>query len=338
MTTDGRNALTPEALAMMDVIERTGSFAAAARVLGRVPSALTYQVRQLEEALGVLLFDRRSGQARLTAPGQELLQEGRRVLAELDAVTRRVRRVASGWETRLTLAYDEVVARPALFELVEAFYALQPDGAAPSAGSAVSSGSGPGTRLALRTDLAAGTWDALLNGRADLVIGATARSDPPPGVQAEALGDVGFIFAVAPRHPLAAQKGPVRDSELAMHRAIAVADSALRLSPIGANPLPGQDVLDVPSLQAKVEAQLLGLGYGFLPEPLARPLIASGRLVAVRLQRPLPKVRLCYAWRATSRRASIGLALTWWLDRLKSPATRRALLERHDVPLGSAAA
>ena len=49
---------------MMDVIARTGSFAAAARELGKVPSSLTYSVRQLEEALDVLLFDRRSRQAR----------------------------------------------------------------------------------------------------------------------------------------------------------------------------------------------------------------------------------------------------------------------------------
>jgi DNA-binding transcriptional LysR family regulator len=65
---------------MMDTIARTGSFAAAARELGKVPSALTYSVRQLEDALDVLLFDRRSRQAQLTAAGQELLQEGRRLL------------------------------------------------------------------------------------------------------------------------------------------------------------------------------------------------------------------------------------------------------------------
>ena len=109
--TDRRNALTPEALAMMDAIARTGSFAAAARELGRVPSALTYQVGKLEEALDALLFDRRSRQARLTAAGEELLREGRRVLAELDAVSNRVHRVASGWETRLTIAAPDGDAR-----------------------------------------------------------------------------------------------------------------------------------------------------------------------------------------------------------------------------------
>ncbi|HZF80689.1 MAG TPA: LysR family transcriptional regulator, partial [Rubrivivax sp.] len=55
---DSALALTPEALQMMDTSARTGSFAAAARELGKVPSALTYSVRQLEEALDVLLFDR----------------------------------------------------------------------------------------------------------------------------------------------------------------------------------------------------------------------------------------------------------------------------------------
>jgi molybdate transport repressor ModE-like protein len=116
-----RHALTPEALAMMDTIARTGSFAAAARELGKVPSALTYSVRQLEEALDVLLFDRSSRQAQLTAAGSELLHEGRRLLQEMDAVANRVRRVASGWETQLSISVDDILSQPTVFELVEAF-------------------------------------------------------------------------------------------------------------------------------------------------------------------------------------------------------------------------
>ncbi|HRD85194.1 MAG TPA: LysR family transcriptional regulator, partial [Rubrivivax sp.] len=84
---------------------------------GKVPSALTYSVRQLEDALDVLLFDRRSRQARLTAAGQELLKEGRRLLGEIDAVANRVRRVATGWESELTLAVDDVICRRTLLEL-----------------------------------------------------------------------------------------------------------------------------------------------------------------------------------------------------------------------------
>ena len=94
--TDRRNALTPDALVMMDTIAKAGSFAAAARELGKVPSALTYSVRQLEDALDVLLFDRRSGQAKLTAAGDELLSEGRRLLAEIErSIARPTRSPAS---------------------------------------------------------------------------------------------------------------------------------------------------------------------------------------------------------------------------------------------------
>src|SRR6201989_869497 len=114
-----RNVLTPEALTMMDVIARTGSFAAAARELGKVPSALTYNVRQLEDALDVLLFDRRSRQARLTAAGEELLNEGRRLLAQIDAVANRVKRVATGWEAQLSIAVDGVISRAPLLEMCE---------------------------------------------------------------------------------------------------------------------------------------------------------------------------------------------------------------------------
>jgi molybdate transport repressor ModE-like protein len=68
--------LTTDALEMLQRIAESGSFAAAARASGMVPSALTYRVRQIEDALDVLLFDRSSRQARLTEAGQELIREG----------------------------------------------------------------------------------------------------------------------------------------------------------------------------------------------------------------------------------------------------------------------
>ena len=80
--------------------------AAAARELGMVPSALTYRVRQIEDALDVLLFDRSARRAQLTPAGAELLRAGQYLLDELDAVAQRVKRVATGWEPQLTIATD----------------------------------------------------------------------------------------------------------------------------------------------------------------------------------------------------------------------------------------
>ncbi len=316
---DGRNALTPEALAMMDAIARTGSFAAAARELGKVPSALTYSVRQLEDALDVLLFDRSSRQAQLTAAGEELLREGRRLLDEIDAVANRVRRVACGWETQLTIAADGIVSRPTLFELIEAFYALRPDGLA---------GAAPGTRLKLRTEILAGTWEALVSGAADLAIGVAGEFANPGGIEVRAYGEVRFVFCVAPHHPLASAAEPIGDEVLVRQRAVAVSDSALRLPARTVNLLPGQDVLTVSSNEAKVEALIRGLGCGFVPQPTVRAQIEAGRLVEKVTARPVRVVPVHYAWRH-ERQPAQGLALRWWLEQLDSAATRRALLERH---------
>ena len=345
-----RNVLTPDALAMMDAIARTGSFAAAARELGKVPSSLTYSVRQLEDALDVLLFDRRSRQARLTAAGEELLNEGRRLLEQMDAVAHRVKRVATGWETQLTVAVDGVISRLTVFELCEAFYALDPQvaavgaigaGQAPPASATRGGPGGPGTRLRLRTEVLAGTWEALTSGMADLAIGVGLERGAPADVQTQELGVLPFVFAVAPHHPLAASTAPISDAELQRHRAVAVADSALRNTRISVNLLPGQDVLTVASMQLKIEAQLRCMGCGFVPEPLAREHITAGRLVVKPVQRVLPAAHLGYAWRTVqaaqhgaTRRPALGLALRWWLAQLHSPTTRRALLERHcAVPL-----
>ena len=346
-----RNALTPEALTMMDAIAQSGSFAAAARQLGKVPSALTYGVRQLEDALDVLLFDRRSRQATLTAAGQELLDEGRRLLEQIDAVANRVKRVATGWETQLSIAVDDVVSRTTMLELCEAFYAssvTMPPSArsaskSPASAVAAAADSSPPTRLRLRNEVLAGTWEALVTGHVDLAIGVGTDRELPGGLAMQDLGTLEFVFAVAPHHPLAGAVGPIDDAELVRHRAVAVADSAQRLTPMTVNLLPGQDVLTVGTLQSKMDAQLRGLGCGYVPEPAARDHIAAGRLIVKAVQRSRAPARLGYAWRLPTagrgtgaRRPQVGLALRWWLDHLDSPATRRALLERQGSRVGSA--
>jgi DNA-binding transcriptional LysR family regulator len=245
----------------------------------------------------------------------------------MDAVANRVRRVSTGWETQLTIAIDGVLSRQTLLELCEAFYALRP---CPTG----SSDPGPGTRLRLRTEVMAGTFEALLSGQADLAIGITADTPSSPGIEMRPLGEIDFVFAVAPHHPLATLDGPIGDAELMRHRAVAVADSAQRLSPITVNLLPGQDVLTVPTMQTKIEALLRCLGCGFVPEPLARPALEAGRLVQKETSRGATVAELHYAWRADRGPQSLGRALQWWLAQLESPTTRRALIERHAGPLG----
>lgn len=303
-----RDVLTPDSLAMLQGIAETGSFAAAARACGMVPSALTYRVRQIEDALDVLLFDRSSRQAQLTVAGRELLKEGARLLAEVDAVANRVKRVATGWEPTFTIAIDSIIHRTVVLELCEAFFALNPP-----------------TRVRLRAETLSGTLEALTSGQADLAIGVTAEAASTAGFQVRPLGHARFVYAVAPHHALAGAVEPVSDELIRQHRAVAVADSVVRGSGITLGLLGGQDVFTVPNMQVKLEAQLRGIGSGFLPEFLAAPYIKTGRLVEKRVDRAERVVQVSYAWRKTDG-SSRGNALKWWLEQLDSNKTRAALL------------
>lgn len=307
-----REALTPDVLALVEAVSRSGSFAAAARELGLVPSAVTYRVRQAEEALDVLLFDRSTRQARLTDAGAELLREGQRLLQEIDAVANRVRRVANGWESQLTLAVDTVISCDTLMDLACDFMAVAPT-----------------TRLRLRDEVLTGTIEAVAVGHADLAIGVALDSMPAQGLRTALLGELRFIFVVAPHHPLANAEEPIPDAVMQKHRAIAVADSVQRGLPMTTGLLPGQDVLTVATMRAKLDAQLRGLGGGFVPEPMARPYIAAGLLREKQVLRPPRLPRFHYAWRADT---PPGRGLSWWLAKLEGPETRRALLEAHPMP------
>ena len=138
-----------------------------------------------------------------------------------------------------------------------------------------------------------------------------------------------FVYCVAPHHPLAAAAEPLDDGQLARHRAVAVADTASRMAPLSVNLLPGQDVLTVATMRAKLEAQLRGLGAGFVPEPLARPHLEAGRLVRKHTSRGDSVAAMHYAWRSDGPEIALGRALRWWLQQLEQPKTRQALLERH---------
>ena len=310
MATFARDVLTPDALAMLQAIARAGSFAAAARSLGLVPSALTYRVRQIEDALDVLLFDRSARQARLTHAGAELLREAERILDDIDAMANRVKRVATGWETQFTIAVDGVIARQTIMELCDSFFALDPP-----------------TRLRLREETLTGTLQALTLGQADLAVGVV---DPTTynDIHHKPLGEMGFVFAVAPHHPLAKVAEPIADATLRRHRAIAVADSVQRGLGQTIGLLGGQEVFTVASMPAKLEAQLRGMGCGFLPEPLVRPYAEAGHLVVRQTERGQRLVRLHYAWRLRDGQQK-GRALQWWLQQMESPATRAALLAQN---------
>ncbi len=284
-----------DSLLILDAISRNGSFAAAADELHRVPSALSYSVHKLEQDLGVKLFDRSGHRAVLTQAGDELLQEGRILLRSAEELEARVKRVATGFETELRIAVSDLVPLPRLYPLLDAFYK-----------------EACGTRLRILTEVYGGCWDALASGRADLAIGAPGEGPAGGGYNSRSMGILEFVFAVAPFHSLASFPEPLKNTDIMKHRAVSAGDSSRNLPPRTSGLLSGQDVLTVPSMAAKIEAQCLGLGVGYLPRQIAEPEFAAGRLISKAVEEHKPEVQLFIAWRSNHK----GKALLWFIEKL----------------------
>ena len=297
--------LSLDALEVIDAIDRRGSFAAAAEELHRVPSAITYSIKQLEENLGLTLFDRTRQRAVLTAAGRELLAEGRRLLQAAADLECRVQQVAKGWEAELRIAVDTVIGVEKLYGLVEEFYR-----------------EGTGTRLRLSQEVLGGTWDALASGRADLAVGAAG--DPPSGrnYSTRPLGRVRMVFAAAPFHPITREPQPLGEATIQQHRGVSAADSSRLLPPRTVGLVSGQDVLTVPNMEAKVAAQVAGLGVGSIPSWLAEREAAAGRLVILETQAARAGGDSLIAWRPGGE----GKALQWFVQRLADPLVAAELL------------
>lgn len=291
--------LSLDALQILDAIDRRGSFAAAGKALHKVPSTISYTVSKLEEDLGVQLFDRVGPRAHLTPAGEALLEEGRHLLRAARELEMRVRRVASGWEAELTVAVDSMLVPALLAEDVRAFTAVAEQ-----------------TRMRLISESLSGTWEALLDRRADLLVGAAGEGPSGGGYVVEPMGVVRFVFAVAPSHPLAAASEPLGRESLAAHCAIAVADSARRLLPRTVGLLMGQETVTVPDMVSKFRLQCAGLGFGFLPEPYVQQAVRDGRLVIRQVEEPKPDETFWLAWRTGEE----GAALKWWRERMQRPA------------------
>lgn len=288
-----------DALLVLDAIDRKGSFAAAAHELHRVPSALTYTVQKLEDDLDALLFDRRGHRAKLTAAGRELLTEGRHILNAANALEARVKRVATGWEAELRIAYDDIIPARAIFALAHDFYRQQ-----------------CGTRLRITAEVFGGCWDALASDRADLIIGAPGDGPAGGGYTTRAMGVMEWLYAVAPGHPLATAPEPLSPETLLAHRAVVVADSSRNLPPRDAGLLTGQETLTVHNVAAKLLAQQMGAGVGHLPRTLAESEAAAGRLIIKQTSEGRVSSPLYLAWRS-GHKSREGKAQAWWTKQVQ---------------------
>lgn len=173
-------------LRTIKAIHEAGGLARAADTLNITQSALSHQVKGMEEQTGVELFVRRTKPLKLSAAGLRLLRAAERVLPEIEALTEEFRALRAGRSGRLHIAIECHACFDWLFPVLEQFRRAWPE-----------------VDVDIRPGLAFGAMEALMREEVDLVI----SSDPEnlPGVVFNPLFDYAPTFVAARTNALAAK-------------------------------------------------------------------------------------------------------------------------------------
>ncbi|ENF6038316.1 DNA-binding transcriptional activator PunR [Citrobacter amalonaticus] len=288
------------ALEVVDAVARNGSFSSAAQELHRVPSAVSYTVRQLEEWLAVPLFERRHRDVVLTPAGAWFLKEGRSVIKKMQITRQQCQQIANGWRGQLPIAVDNIVRPERTRQLIVDFYRHFDD-----------------VELLVFQEVFNGVWDALSDGRVELAIGATQAIPVGGRYTFRDMGKLSWCCVVASTHPLAAMSGPLSDDTLRNWPSLVLEDTSRTLPKRVTWLLDNQKRVVVPDWDSSATCISAGLCVGMVPTHFAKSYLNKGQWVALNLDNPFPDAACCLTWQQND----MSPALIWLLDYLGDSET-----------------
>lgn len=171
-------------LRTIKAIHEFGGLARAAEQLNITQSALSHQIKGIEDQAGIELFVRRSKPLKLSAAGLRLLRAAERILPEIDALQAEFSGLRAGHSGRMHIAIECHACFEWLFPVLENFRKTWGD-----------------VDVDIRPGLAFDALPALMKEEVDLVV----SSDPEdlPGVTFTPLFDYSPVFVASSQHPLA---------------------------------------------------------------------------------------------------------------------------------------
>lgn len=252
-------AVDLESLRVLVAVVEEGGFAKAAEKLNKTQSAVSYQIQKLEQRLGTALFDRSAYRAELTPVGERILLEGQRLLNQAQYVSSLVDQFSEGWEPRLELVVDGMMPSQPLLEVLKEMADLNIP-----------------THVQLRVEYLGGVQQRFEESGAELMLALDHRPDSRFSVNA--LADAETVLVAEHSHGLAASK-EIELETLQQHVELTVHDTSYSQAHGGQQTFGGERVFYLSDFRAKLEALLMGLGYGWMPVGMVKEALEAGQLV-----------------------------------------------------------
>lgn len=281
-------------LEMLVSVARLGSFTAAAELHHKVPSAVSYIVRQVELELDVVLFKRLSRKVELTPAGVVFIKESETLLRQMNSIRDQTRRAALGWQSSLKLTLDNVVKIEPLKPIIQAFYDRFEH-----------------SELQVNMEVFNGAWDAISTGRADIVIGATSAIPVNGDYFVKDMGSLEWMFVMSAVHPLATLPELTQD-DISSYPYICIDDTSIRLPKRHLGSYRTQRRLLLPNWYSAIEMLISGAGVGYLPGHIAKQYLATGELVHRAIPELQQSSQCCLVWKKDNGNKLID----WMIDYL----------------------
>ena len=257
--------LTLDQVETLAAVVGTGSFAAASRTLNKVQSAISYDIRQMEERLGVVLFNREGYRAKLTPQGTVLFEEGRLLLARAKRMESLADRYREGWEPRLEAVIDGVLPTKPVMQALKTM-----------------ADKGVPTRMQIKMEFLGGVQYRFEKDGADLMVAKDYCANP--AYRTTPLPPVACVLVAANEHPLIqlGMRQKVSSTDLREFIQLSVHDSSESSGQKEESHLiGGSRIYYLSDFNTKHQGLLMGLGYGWMPVYMVQEDLSNGRLAEV---------------------------------------------------------
>ena len=276
-----------------------GSFSAASRKLLRSQSVVSETISNLEDQIGVQLFDRSGRYPKLTPAGLTILGDARSIITGVDLLKARAKGMSAGLEPELSVVIDVFYPIDAITQVAKEFRQHY-----------------PGVPLRIYVEALGGAIQPIFDGRCSIgIVGSLPFI--PDTLTNERLPGIAFFMVAAHDHPLSSYKGKMIPKEvLAKHTQIVLTDRS-DLSSGREFGVMSPATWRLADLFAKHHFLLNGLGWGGMPLHAVRKDLEEGRLSVLPIEEVPPDgliLPMSVVWQTKSPPGPAG---RWFIERLK---------------------
>jgi DNA-binding transcriptional LysR family regulator len=289
---ESRN-MTLDQLVALDAIVASGTFRGAADRLNKAQSAVSHQIKKLEDELGFDLFLRDAYRPKLSPEGEVFFREVTRVLEQVHGLKTVAAGLRSEQEPMISIAMTATMSLDPILNILG------------DVGRAF-----PGTHIKLVTEMMGGPLARLMKGDADLII-AGLDGVPIDEVETLLVGSITIQPVASPGFPAADRSGVKSRREMQSYTQIIVSGTGGKDYDQSRDLLSGGQRWTVSDFQAKKSIIKAGLGWGGIPEHLMPAELAAGELVPLAVEGYPPRHTEIFAIRRRDRPMGKVMSSIW---------------------------